>query len=244
LEHTATFWAVAAACGLLVGLSKTGIPGVGILVVPLMAVLFPAKASVGSLLPMLICGDMLAMAYYRRHGRWRVLAGLVPWILAGAAAAVALLSRMDDRLVGRVLGGLVLAMLVIEAGRQHLGWDHVPRHPAFTACAGLLIGFSTTAGNAAGPVINMYLISRSLQKEEFVGTAAWLTLIMNTCKAPVFHALGMITADSLRFDGLMIPFVLAGGVAGRWLLTRIPQKIFEDVVLALAAVAALRLLLG
>lgn len=244
MENAAAFWSVGAVCAALVGLSKTGVPGVGILVVPMMALLFPAKISVGALLPMLICADLLAMAYYRRHARWRVVASLAPWVVAGAAVAASLLSRLDDRLVGRVLGAVVLAMLGLEAGRQHLGWDHVPRHPAFAAAAGLLIGFSTTVGNAAGPVINIYLVSRALQKEEFVGTAAWLTLIMNSCKAPLFHALGMIRPETLRFDAVLVPFILAGGVAGRWLLPRIPQKVFEGAVLALAAAAAARLLLA
>ena len=56
--HDATFWAIGALAAFLVGVAKTGVPGMGILVVPIVAMIFPAKQSVGALLPLLVCGDI------------------------------------------------------------------------------------------------------------------------------------------------------------------------------------------
>jgi len=66
-------WAVLALCALLTGISKTGVPGMGILCVPLMALTFPAKMSTGLLLPMLAFADIAAVFYYRRHGNWKLV---------------------------------------------------------------------------------------------------------------------------------------------------------------------------
>ena len=66
-----TPWILGIAAGVIVGLAKTGLPGCGILAVPLMAMIFPAKLSVGALLPVLIAGDICAVAYYHRHTQWK-----------------------------------------------------------------------------------------------------------------------------------------------------------------------------
>jgi hypothetical protein len=78
----------------------------------------------------------------------------------------------------------------------------------------------------------------------FVGTAAWFFLIINVAKVPFSVHLGLLTPSSLRFDALLLPVVLAGAVAGRLILRRVPQRVFEWVTIALAGAAALRLVLA
>lgn len=228
---------------LLVGMSKTGVPGLGILVVPVMALLFPVRLSVGALLPLLIAADVMATLFYRRHAQWPVLVRMLPWTYAGIAAASLVLWQLGDRGLAPLLGLLVLVMIVLELIRRRSGWNQVPHAPWFTHTTGLAVGFTTTLGNVAGPVMNIYLVARGFSKEHFMGTLAWFFLIVNISKVPVYGALGLLTVDTLRFDALMLPFVILGGLLGRWLLPRIPQKLFEVLVLVLAALAAVRLIL-
>ena len=54
MELELSGWIIVALCAMMVGIAKTGIPGVGILAVPLMAIAIPAKQSVGVLLGILI----------------------------------------------------------------------------------------------------------------------------------------------------------------------------------------------
>jgi hypothetical protein len=54
--------------------------------------------------------------------------------------------------------------------------------------------------------------------------------------------LGLITTNSFKFNLLLAPAVLIGTFLGRWLLTRINQKWFENIALGLSAVGAIRLL--
>ena len=131
---------------MLVGFAKTGITGLGILIVPLMAAIFPAKASVGVLLPMLIVGDLFAVAYYRRHAQWNILCRLLPWVLPGIVAGYFTLRSISSVALAPVLGGLVLLMIVLNVVREKLGpglENHLPRQWWFSAIFGILAGFAT-----------------------------------------------------------------------------------------------------
>ena len=244
MEHSVLTWALGLAAGVLVGLTKTGVPGLGILIVPLMATIFPAKQSVGALLLMLIVGDVFAVTYYRRYTQWNRLWGLFPAVAVGIAAGAGTLSKIDSATLKPMLGWLVLGILGLELARQRFGWTDVPHKWWFVVGTGFLAGFTTTVGNLAGPIMSIYLISKGMPKHQFMGTAAVSFCIVNLCKVPVFAPLGMITGETLRFDLVAIPLIVVGALAGKWLLPRIPQKMFNLTVLILAAVAALRLILS
>jgi uncharacterized protein len=236
----------AAVVAVLIGLSKCGIPGVGILLVPVMAMLFEARQSVGVLLPMLIMADVLALGYYRRHVQWGRILILFPFVAVGIGGAWGVLHALRDAkaLFAPILGSLVLGMLALDVIRMRFGWERLPHHPLFKGGVGFLAGFSTTLGNAAGAIMNLYLLCHDLKKHEFMGTSAWFFFIVNCSKVPVFLHQGMITAESLRFNLWMIPGVVAGSMLGRWLLPRLSQRGFRNLVMILAAIAAVHLILS
>ncbi len=79
-----------ALAAVLIGLSKTGVPGVSIPAILLMAEAFPGneKLSVGAILPILLVGDVLAVGTYRQHTQWNRLFGLFPYVLVGMVPGV------------------------------------------------------------------------------------------------------------------------------------------------------------
>ncbi|HSV73406.1 MAG TPA: sulfite exporter TauE/SafE family protein [Chthonomonadales bacterium] len=246
-------WALGAAAALLVGVSKTGVPGAGILVVPVMAALFGSRLSVGTVLPMLIVGDIFAVTWYRRHARWDKLLGLVPHVLVGVASGALLLGLMKGgagaQLMDSLIGLLVLAMLAVHLLRARVGDRIAPTSGWGMAATGVTAGFATTVSNAAGPIMQIYLTASRLPKEQFMGTTAWYFLVVNLTKVPVFAVLTlmdpaspMMTAASLSFNAAIAPVIVLGAFIGRWLLPRLPQRLFDNLMLALAAVAALNLL--
>ncbi len=238
-----TFWLWGVLSALLTGFSKTSVPGSGILIVPLMAMVFPAKVSVGALLPMLVVGDVFAVAFYRRHAQWNKLWGLFPAVTAGMGLATWALLHVTDTTMKPILGWMVLILIGLELIRRRAQWDHVPHHWAFVVTMGFLAGFATTMGNVAGPIMTVYLLSRGMEKNAFIGTGAWYFLIVNVAKLPIYGSLHMITAATLHFNLLMLPAIILGALAGKWILPRIPQRLFTSTVLVLAAVAAVKLIL-
>ncbi len=237
-----TIWTLGICAGLLAGLAKTGMPGIGILAVPLVALVFPGKLSVGALLPLLIAADIFAVAWYRRHADWPRLLELFPCVIGGIAAGALVLHRMDDHAFRPFLGALILGLLLLELLRNRLGWTRIPHQRWFTIFSGSLAGFATTVGNVAGPIMNIYLIAKGMPKQNMMGTLAWYFLIFNCLKVPIYLGLGLINGETLRFDARMLPAVIAGAFLGRWIMGRISQRWFKIAVLGLAALAALRLL--
>jgi uncharacterized membrane protein YfcA len=234
-------WALGALCALFIGVAKTGVPGFGIAAVPLMELAVGgAGASVGWLLPLLCVADVFAIAYYRRQVYARRLFELAPWVIAGGAVGVAAL-RSGQAVLRPMIGGIVLAMIVVHLLRKRHPDRPVPQDWHHGARYGFFAGFATTVANAAGPVMNVYLLSKRLPKEELIAAGAWFFFLVNLSKLPVYGGLGMITPSSLLFDVCLLPAVAAGALLGRIIVRRLAQGTFEKLVLVLAAAATLLL---
>ena len=239
-----SWWLWGGLAALLVGFSKTGMPGAAIPAVALIAEAFrhDTKMSVGALLPLLIAGDLFALAFYRRHAQWDRLWKLVPFVALGMVPGYAALTFSDSDSLRVLIGALILALLAVELARQRFGCSALPDRVWLPATTGVLAGFGTTVGNAAGPVMSIYLVSSHLDKHEFLGTAAWFFFFVNLSKLPFFTVLGIITPGTLAFDLAAVPAVMVGAVVGATLLKHIPQVVFNALVLVLAGLAALRMI--
>ena len=247
MSLTPTDWLLGAVAAIMVGFSKTGMPGLGIMIVPLLAAVFPGKVAVGALLPLLIVGDIYAIIYYRRHAVWSQLWSLMPWVAAGMALGFWALVKVPNAKFTPFLGGVVFLLVLVEVGRKPLKLEKVPQYYWFTILLGMLSGFATTVGNVAGPIMSLYLLSRGLDKNKFMGTGAWYYLIINCSKLPLFAMVGrwttgddkMMTAATLSFDGLMIPFILVGAFVGVKVFPKFSQAWFDRLILLLSAAAGL-----
>jgi uncharacterized membrane protein YfcA len=243
--HLSAFnWLLVGVGALLIGISKTGVPGMGILVVPLMAMVFPAKASTGVILPMLICADVFAVAYYRRHAVWPHLLRLIPWALAGIVIGWYLMGKVSDSQLKPVIAVIVLIMLGLHYVRQFLTTHEtpIPTQWYFAAFLGLAAGITTMLANAAGPIMIIYLLAMRLPKQEFLGTGAWYYLLLNCVKVPFSYDRGLITPESFHLNLIMFPLITIGALAGIYFARQIPQKAFNITVQILAAAAAIHML--
>ena len=238
-------WFVIALSAIMVGLTKTGIPGVGILVVPLMAGVLPARSSVGVLLGILILADLFAVGYYRRNAQWQHLVRLLPIAFMGIIAGYFALRAVSDEQLKPIIGIIVLAMLGFNYWRSKVRSEDapIPTQWWFVVGLGFLAGVTTMMANAAGPIMIIYLLAMKLPKIEFVGTSAWFFFVVNWLKVPFSAKLELMTVESLKLNLMMLPFITIGAVLGILVLKKIPQKAFNIIVQVLAAAAAIKLLL-
>mgnify|MGYP001205234105 CR=1 FL=1 len=219
----------------------------GILVVTIFMMIFPARESVGILLPLLIVGDLFAVVYYRRHVVWKYLLSLMPWVLIGILFGYVVLEFISSEQLKPLIGILVLLLIILHISREKLGKrfvEYLPESKVFTYLMGILAGFTTMIGNAAGGVMAIYLLVKGLPKTEFVGTGAWFFLTVNVIKLPLYMSLGIMTGESLFFNAKLIIFIIIGALLGVKVIQWMPQKMFQTIVLLFAAIGAIRLIIG
>lgn len=239
-------WALLALGAFLSGLSKTGIAGAAVLTVALFANTLPARESTGALLPLLLCGDVFGVAFFRKHASWPHLWRLCPWVALGVAGGYLALDRISNLQVQRLIGAILFIIVSLSLWRQWRSEQAnslVPHTWWFAAITGLLAGFTTMVANAAGPVMILYFLAIGLPKLAFVGTGAWFFMLVNAFKVPFSVHLGLITTHSLLIDALLLIPLIPGALLGPIILKRINQKNFELMVLVLTAVATVRLIL-
>jgi uncharacterized membrane protein YfcA len=244
--------AIGLIAAVVVGLSKTALPGAGLLAVPLVASIVEGRQIAGATLPILLVADLFAVGWYRHHTRWDLLRPLVVSVAAGFALGIGFYVAVGNsiRTIDVVIGVIVLTMVALQL------WRMVRRRPPAAATTrdaavyGSAGGFTTFVSNSAGPVMNTYLVGLGLPKHELVGTSAWFYFAVNVSKIPCYLALGWLTdgggfftGETLLWDLAMVPAVVVGVFAGRLAFRHIPQEAFVVVVLVLSAAGGTKLLL-
>ena len=238
-ELTVSQWLLGGFCALMIGVTKTGAPGFGMLTVPLMVMTVgDARHAVAWTAPMLITGDIFAVAYWRRHAETRALFSLMPWVAAGMLGG-GLALGLSEPVIRRVLGVIVLTMLALNILRRWKPGLRLGGHPSFY---GIAAGFASTVATSAGPVMNMYLLRKRLPKEQFVATGAWFFFVVNLAKLPIYWSHRLFSRPSLVFDSVMIPVVVCGAIGGLWVVHRMQQRFFDGLIIVMTAISSVLLL--
>ena len=228
---------------LILGFSKAGVKGIGVLIVIAMAIVFGTKASTGILLPLLIFADVFAVSYYSRHAEWKYLWILLPWMVLGVLTGVWVGKDLPEEQFKEGFALVIIVCVLVM-----LWWDRrtrkIPKQWWFGAVMGLSAGFATMIGNSAGPLAIIYFLAMRLPKNNFIGTAAWLFFIVNLFKLPfhiwVWHT---ISIETLLVDLRLLPATLVGFGIGVWLVKRIDDAFYRRLILILTAAGAVLILL-
>lgn len=228
---------------LIVGFSKTGIGGVTMLAIPILASVFGGRDSTGIMLPMLLIGDLFATWYYRKSVEWKNVFLPLPWAIIGIILGVVVGNYISDRTFLILIGIIILICLGILIFTQSKGKDiKVPEKAWFYILVGVLSGFASMIGNAAGPIFGIYLLALGIKKNNYMGTNAWFFFIINLTKLPlqifVWHNIGIRSATITL---AMIPMISLGAIIGYYILKRINERVFRYIVITMTALAALKL---
>ncbi|MCW1923354.1 sulfite exporter TauE/SafE family protein [Luteolibacter arcticus] len=243
--------ALALLAAFCIGMSKAGFSGISLIAVFLMAELYGAVPSTGIMLPLLIVADLAVYPAFRKHASWKPVWKLLPATLVGLAIGVWLLRvilthEWSDQIARRVIGGCILGMVALQALRA---WkpdlaERLANSRVFGTAAGATGGITTMLANAAGPVIQLYLLSRRIPKMELLGIGARFFLLVNLIKVPLSGSFNLITRATLLDNLKCLPAIFAGIWVGKWLVQRVSQRVFEWMVIGFSVLVAARLLLA
>ena len=233
-------WLILIAGALLIGFGKTALGSVALVAVALFALVLPARESTGAILVLLLVGDVVAVSIYRRNVDWKLIVRLIVPVLAGVGLGALFLSLVDDLVLKRTIGVILLVLTIIGFWPDRLRAERL----AVAAGYGGLAGFTTMVANAGGPPMNLYLLAARYDKWRFLGTTAWFFFLVNLTKLPVSVGLGMIRPQTLVLMAPLVPAVLVGTWIGRITIKRIDQKLFTTLVTVLVVASALYLLLS
>ncbi|MEI6874475.1 MAG: sulfite exporter TauE/SafE family protein [Spirochaetota bacterium] len=225
----------------LAGISRTGIPGLGMALVPLVALVMPALASMGFLLLIFVAADLMSVVYFRRKVAWPQLFRILPWTLVGVILGYFAMGFVNEGTFKPILGSMILTVVVLDFVRKRAGFEFALESRWFSAISGILAGIFTMMANAAGPIMTIYLLSMNMAKEEFIGTSAYFYFIINLVKVPLSIALGLITFSGFKLDLELTPLVALGCVAGVFIMKRVSQRFFNGLVQAIAALGGIKL---
>ena len=236
-------WAVVAFGVTCVGLTKSGFgAGLGLMVVPMTAIAlghtgYGAAAALGLLLPLLIAGDTIALAQYRREFDADALRRLLPATAVGVVAGGLLLwwvkeqKTLVEALMRIEIGAESVLLVGLHWWRTHRGQAHgLWPEPWRGAIAGGFSAVSSTLAHAAGPIIAVYLLPLNLDRGRYVGTCATYFFLLNCAKLPAYAASGQFGLIDWRATAALLPLVAVGAVIGRWLNRRMSDRLFMNLV--------------
>jgi len=236
-------WVAISFAVFVLGLSKSGIKGIGIIIILILAFVFGEKASTGILLPMLICADILAVIYYNRHADWSIIKKLMPWMIVGVLIGVWVGNDISEIVFKRLMAAIIIVSVFIMFYIEKRKSNDIPSNMLFSTSMGLLTGFTTMIGNLAGPISNIYFLALRFPKNEFIGTAAWLFFIINLIKLP-FHIFiwKTVTVKSLVLNSVLIPAVIIGFFIGVSIVKSISNVNYRRFILIVTALGGVIML--
>ena len=237
-------WIIAYLAAFFIGVSKAGFSGTSLLAVAIFSHLLGAREQAGFALPLLILADLIVYPAFRRYGSWHDVWQLLPAALVGVAAGWWLLGTISGEFARWTIAAIILTMLALQSLRSLRPGllERIAEHRMFGTGAGVAAGVTTMLANAAGPVFQLYLLSRRFGKMKMIGIGARFFLLINLIKLPLNQNLGLINATTLGINLSLAPGIVLGILLGKWLLHRIPQRGFEWLIIIFAALAAARMI--
>ena len=228
---------------IVLGISKAGLKGLGVLIVTLMALSYPAKASTGILLPLLVFADIMAVIYYKKHANWTLIFKFLPWMIIGILLGVIVGKDLPAVYFKQGMAVIIIVSVIIMYAWERMKVNSIPSSAWFAGSMGTAAGFTTMIGNLAGAFSNIYFLALRIPKNEFIGTAAWLFFIVNIFKLP-FHiwSWGTINSDSFIISLKLIPWVIIGFIAGIWIVKQFKNAQYRQFILIMTAIGALVIL--
>ncbi len=231
------FYLVAVPAVILCGLAKGGFSGLGVMAVPLMALVISPVLAASILLPFLIVQDVVSVWTFRKTWNGRILAIMLPAAAVGVFAGYGLVALVKPAAVELCVGLVAVVFAVQRLWLDQLvGAEAAPAVeglPWRGVLAGIAAGFTSQISHAGGPPFQIYVLPKRLPRDVFVGTSSIFFAVVNWMKVPAYLALGQFTPQSLATGLALLPLANAATFAGVWVVRRVPVERFYQVIYGL-----------
>lgn len=237
------FYAVAVLAVFIVGLSKSGlVASMGLVGVPMLTLIMPARDAAGMMLPLLLLMDAIALFVYRREVDWRIFWILLPGAMLGTVLGWVLSSVVSEAAV-RLLIGVVALIFVLDAWlplRKKL--KNLSPSRGWGTFWGALAGFTSFISHTGGPPVQIYMLPLRLSPALFAGTTAVFFAVVNASKIVPYYFLGQLSVSNMWLAATLVPVAIAGMLIGVWLVRRIEQGLFYRIAYILIFLLSLKLI--
>lgn len=243
--NTTLFFLTVGFVALLIGVSKGGLGGtIGALATPLMALVMPADKVIGLILPILMIGDVFAVAFYWRRWNRRLIILLIPGSIVGVTIGTFFITNAPTEFLRTTLGVIVLVLAIYKLLEQRiLGWLTYKSRDWHGVLAGTVAGFSSALAHTGGPPVSIYLLMQEVTPWVFIATSALFFMILNWIKVPYYLYAGLFDLQRLRQIAWLMPLVPLGVLIGRWAAGRIDRRTFEQIIIVLLLINGTLLIL-
>jgi uncharacterized protein len=241
MEFSLLFVLIAGLSAFLVGASKGGLPMVGVLGVPLLALVMPPVAAAALLLPVYIVSDMVGLWAYRKEYSARNLMILVPAMILGVGLGWATAKITEEWMVTLLVGVVGLyycASVILRKANAPPKPADVPRGVFW----GMIAGFTSFVSHTGGPPYQAYVLPQKLPKMMFAGTSTIVFAIINLVKLVPYWALGQFNPTNLEVAAMLSPIAVAGALIGYKVTAILPEGIFYRLVEIALFVISLKLI--
>ncbi len=240
------FYAVAIPAVLIVGIGKGGFGGgLGLLGVPLLALVISPTQAAAVLLPVLCLMDLVGIVHYRALWERRIMRILFPGALAGiAVGALTVASTNDDAtrlIVGMIAVGFTLERIVGPRLRTAPAAPRPPGHARGWFWSGVA-GYTSFVAHAGGPPLNVYLLPQRLDKTIYVGTTVMFFALVNYAKLVPYALLGQFEGTNLATSVVLAPLAPVGFGLGILLHRRVDEVLFYRLIHVALLTTGLKLL--
>ena len=229
----------------LIGFSKAGIKGITAISVTLLALVYGAKNSTGIMLPLLISGDIAAVIYYNKKCNWGLLLKLLPYVAMGVIIGAFIGDELPEELFKKSMAVIIIISVSLMVWHERSTIQLDKRSTGLGVILGLLAGITTMIGNLAGAFSNLFFLSMRLNKETFIGTAAWLFFVINLFKLP-FHIYMWETIDlsSLYIGLTLLPFLVLGFIGGLKIVNFFSDNSYRYFIILMTLIGAVVMLMS
>lgn len=237
------FWTVAVLAVFIVALSKSGLLGsLGMVAVPMMSLVMPARDAAGMLLPLLLVMDAIAIWTYRKDADWRILRIMLPGAMLGTLIGWALWSFVSDAMVLLFIGIITLLFILDALLPIRKKLEGLPPSKPWGAFWGGFAGFTSFISHTGGPPFQIYVLPQRLSPVIYSGTTAFFFAIVNTAKLVPYFFLGQLNVSNLTHAAILAPLAVVGVMIGVWLVRRISVKRFYQLTYWLVFLLSLKLI--